>query len=391
MSLPILWFVLLAVLWCGFLFLEGFDFGVGMLHGFVGRSDDERRVAINAIGPVWDGNEVWLIVAGAGMFAAFPEWYATMFSGFYLALVAVLVALIIRGVSFEFRTQREGAAWRWTWDAALTLGSLLVPLLVGCALGNLLRGVPIDSHHEYTGSFFTLLNPYSLFVGLTVVLLCLAHGAAFLSLKTSGVVQARAEGMGRWLAPLAALAVIGFTAWTLAIAGHAARAPVPVLAVLAILAAVWFVRSHRDGWAFLATAVAMLATVATVFVFLYPRVMVSSTNAAFDLTVHNASSSSYTLKVMTIVTVIFLPLVLIYQGWTFYVFRKRIDVGDVRQPAGGAAAGAGGVNGPGGAGSSGGANGPGGAGGPGGANSAGSLGSPSGAGGTGPAGAPAGR
>ena len=382
MSLPILWFVLLAVLWCGFLFLEGFDFGVGMLHGFVGHSDDERRVAINAIGPVWDGNEVWLIVAGAGMFAAFPEWYATMFSGFYLALVAVLVALIIRGVSFEFRAQRDSAAWRWTWSAALTLGSLLVPLLVGCALGNLLRGVPIDSHHEYTGSFFTLLNPYSLFVGLTVVLLCLAHGAAFLSLKTRGVVQARAEGMGRWLAPLAALAVIGFTAWTLAIAGHAARAPVPVLAVLAILAAAWLIRSHRDGWAFLATAVAMLATAATIFVFLYPRVMVSSTNAAFDLTVHNASSSSYTLKVMTIVTVIFLPIVLIYQGWTFYVFRKRIDVGDVRRPAGGVTAGAGGA---------GGANGPGGAGGPSAASGPGGPGSPGGTGGTGPAGAPAGR
>ena len=379
MSLPILWFVLLATLWCGFLFLEGFDFGVGMLHGFVGHSDDERRVAINAIGPVWDGNEVWLIVAGAGMFAAFPEWYATMFSGFYLALVAVLVALIIRGVSFEFRAQRDSVVWRWTWDAALTLGSLLVPLLVGCALGNLLRGVPIDSHHEYTGSFFTLLNLYSLFVGLTVVLLCLAHGAAFLSLKTRGVVQARAEGMGRWLAPLAALAVIAFTAWTLAIAGHAARAPVPVLAVLAILAAVWFIRSHRDGWAFLATAVAMLATVATIFVFLYPRVMVSSTNAANSLTVHNASSSSYTLKVMTIVTVIFLPIVLIYQGWTFYVFRKRIDVGDVRPPAGGATAGAGGAGGPG---DAGGANSPGGA---------GASGSPGGVVGTGPAGAPAGR
>jgi cytochrome bd ubiquinol oxidase subunit II len=375
MSLPILWFVLLATLWCGFLFLEGFDFGVGMLHGFVGHSDDERRVAINAIGPVWDGNEVWLIVAGAGMFAAFPEWYATMFSGFYLALVAVLVALIIRGVSFEFRAQRDSAAWRGLWSTTLALGSLLVPLLVGCALGNLLRGVPIDSSHEYTGSFFTLLNPYSLFVGLTVVLLCLAHGAAFLALKTSGVVQSRAEAMGRWLAPLAALAVIGFTAWTLAIASHGARDVVPVVAILAIVVAAWFIRAHRDGWAFLATAVAMLATVATIFVFLYPRVMVSSTNAAYSLTVHNASSSSYTLKVMTIVTVIFLPVVLIYQGWTFYVFRKRIDVGDVRPPAGG----------PGGASTAGGTGGAGGAGG------AGGPGGPGGAGGSGPAGAPAGR
>jgi cytochrome bd ubiquinol oxidase subunit II len=375
MSLPILWFVLLATLWCGFLFLEGFDFGVGMLHGFVGHSDDERRVAINAIGPVWDGNEVWLIVAGAGMFAAFPEWYATMFSGFYLALVAVLVALIIRGVSFEFRAQRDSAAWRGLWSTTLALGSLLVPLLVGCALGNLLRGVPIDSSHEYTGSFFTLLNPYSLFVGLTVVLLCLAHGAAFLALKTKGVVQSRAEAMGRWLAPLAALAVIGFTAWTLAIAGHGARDAVPVVAVLAILVAVWLIRAHRDGWAFVATAVAMLATAATIFVLLYPRVMVSSTNAAYSLTVHNASSSSYTLKVMTVVTVIFLPIVLIYQGWTFYVFRKRIDVGDVGQGPGGTAAGPGAAGGGGAAGTGG----------------AGGIGASNGTGGTDPAGAPAGR
>jgi cytochrome d ubiquinol oxidase subunit II len=335
MSLAILWFIVLALLWCGFLFLEGFDFGVGMLHYFVGRNDDERRVAINAIGPVWDGNEVWLIVAGAAMFAAFPEWYATMFSGFYLALVLVLVALIIRGVSFEFRGQGHSAAWRGTWDTTLTVGSFLIPVLVGCALGNLLRGVPIDAHHEYTGSFFTLLNPYSLFVGVTVLLLCLAHGASFLALKTSGPVHDRAEHLGGYLAPLATLAVVGFTIWTLAIAHHAARAPVPIVAVLAMLAATWFVRSHRDGWAFLATAVAMLATVATIFVFLYPHVMVSSTAAVNSLTVSNASSSSYTLKVMTVVTAIFFPIVLIYQGWTFYVFRRRISVADMQGGASG--------------------------------------------------------
>ena len=330
MSLAILWFIVLALLWCGFLFLEGFDYGVGMLHYFVGRDDDERRVAINAIGPVWDGNEVWLIVAGAGMFAAFPEWYATMFSGFYLALAVVLVALIIRGVSFEFRGQGQNPAWRGVWDATLTVGSFLIPVLVGCALGNLLRGVPIDAHHEYTGSFFTLLNPYSLFVGITVLLLCLAHGASFLALKTSGPVHDRAARFGGLLAPLAALAVLGFTIWTVALVHHAARAPVPIVAVLAMLAATFFVRSHRDGWAFLSTAVAMLATVATIFVFLYPHVMISSTSAANSLTVSNASSSSYTLKVMTVVTAIFFPIVLIYQGWTFYVFRRRIDVSDVQ-------------------------------------------------------------
>ncbi len=331
MSLAILWFIVLAVLWCGFLFLEGFDFGVGVLHDFVGTNDLERRVAINTIGPVWDGNEVWLIVAGAGMFAAFPDWYATMFSGFYVALVLLLVALIIRGVSFEFRAQLDHAGWHWLWDAAMTLGSFLIPLLVGVALGNLVRGVPIDARHEYTGTFFTLLNPYSLFVGLTVLLLCLAHGATFLALKTKGVVQDRAAQVGGWLAPVAALFVIGLAIWTPVMAGHAARAVVPVLAAVAALAAVWFIRARRNGWAFLSTALAMLATAATIFVFLYPHVMVSSTNPAYSLTVSNASSSSYTLKVMTVVTAIFFPIVLIYQGWTFYVFRRRIDVGDIQQ------------------------------------------------------------
>jgi cytochrome bd ubiquinol oxidase subunit II len=284
---------------------------------------------------VWDGNEVWLIVAGAGMFAAFPEWYATMFSGFYVALVLLLVALIIRGVSFEFRAQLDHAGWHWLWDGAMVLGSFLIPLLVGVALGNLLRGVPIDAHHEYTGTFFTLLNPYSLFVGLTVLLLCLAHGATFLALKTKGVVQDRAEQVGGWLAPLAALFVIGFSIWTPVMAGHAARAVVPIVGVVGTLAAVWFIRARRNGWAFIATGVAMLATAATIFVFLYPHVMVSSTNAAYSLTVSNASSSSYTLKVMTVVTAIFFPIVLIYQGWTFYVFRRRIDVADVRGGEGG--------------------------------------------------------
>jgi cytochrome d ubiquinol oxidase subunit II len=329
MTLAILWFIVLGLLWCGFLFLEGFDFGVGMLHGLVGGTDLERRVAINTIGPVWDGNEVWLIVAGAGMFAAFPEWYATMFSGMYLALAVVLIALIIRGVSFEFRAQLDRAGWHFLWSATLTLGSFLVPLLVGVAFGNLVRGLPIDAHHEYTGSFFTLLNPYSLFAGLTVLLLCVLHGATFLALKTKGAVQDRAEQIGGPVGLLTALFSIGFAVWTPIEAGHAVRAVVPAVAVLAVLAAVWSIRGHRNGWAFLATALAMLATGATFFVFLYPHVMVSSTNAAYSLTVSNASSSSYTLTVMTIVTAIFFPLVLLYQGWTYHVFRRRIDVGDL--------------------------------------------------------------
>ncbi|HMK92018.1 MAG TPA: cytochrome d ubiquinol oxidase subunit II [Thermoleophilia bacterium] len=327
MSLQTLWFVVLAVLWVGFLLLEGFDFGVGMLHGFVGQSRDEKGVAINAIGPVWDGNEVWLIVAGAGTFAAFPDWYATMFSGFYLAMVLVLVALIIRGVSFEFRRQRPGDRWVRTWDGTLTVGSFFIPLLIGVALGNLLHGVPIDAQHEFTGTFVDLLNPYSLFVGITIVLLCLAHGAAFLALKTDGVVRERSARYGRWLTILAALAVAGFAAWTIQIADQSGgRVVVPIAGLVAIVVAIWLVWIGREGWAFIATSIAMLATVATLFVELYPRVMVSSTSAANDLTISNASSSSYTLKAMTVVALIFLPLILLYQGWTYHVFRQRVGL-----------------------------------------------------------------
>ena len=214
MTLVSFWFVVLVVFWTGFLVLEGFDFGVGMLHGVVGRDERGRRLAIHTIGPLWDGNEVWLIVAAAGTFAAFPGWYATMFSGFYLAFLLLLVALIARGVSFEFYGKRDSARWRRAWDAATTGGSLLAPLLIGVALGNLLHGVPIGTDQEYAGTFTDLLNPYSLFTGVTLVLLCLLHGASFLTLKTAGEVRERAVRTGRRIAPVAAAAVLGFVVWT---------------------------------------------------------------------------------------------------------------------------------------------------------------------------------
>jgi cytochrome bd ubiquinol oxidase subunit II len=325
MTLVTFWFVVITVLWTGFLVLEGFDFGVGMLHGVVGRDEAGRRVAIGTIGPVWDGNEVWLIVAAAGMFAAFPGWYATMFSGFYLALLLLLAALIVRGVSFEFRGKRESARWRRTWDAAMTGGSLLAPLLIGVALGNLLHGVPIGTDQEYTGNVVDLLNAYSLFTGVTVVLLCLLHGATFLALKTSGEVHQRAVRVARRLAPVTAAAVLGFAIWTVASADNGVTASLPaVVAVLAVAAAAWLVGRDRDGLAFAATASTMAAVVVSIFVALYPRVMVSTLGAGTDLTVTNTASSSYTLRLMTIVAAIFLPVVLVYQGWTYYVFRRRI-------------------------------------------------------------------
>jgi cytochrome d ubiquinol oxidase subunit II len=330
MTLVTFWFIVIAVLWTGFLVLEGFDFGVGMLHGVVGRGEAGRRVAIGTIGPLWDGNEVWLIVAAAGMFAAFPGWYATMFSGFYLAFLLLLVALIARGVSFEFRGKRESVRWRRTWDAAMTGGSLLAPLLIGVALGNLLHGVPIAADQEYAGNLVDLLNPYSLFTGVTVVLVCLLHGATFLVLKTAGEVRERALRAARRVAPVTAVAVLGFAVWTLTMVDKGLLASLPeVVAVLAAVAAVWLVGRGRDVLPFVATAVTVAMVVVSIFVGLYPRVMVSTLGAATDLTVTNTASSSYSLRVMTVVAVVFLPVVLVYQGWTYYVFRRRIGRSDV--------------------------------------------------------------
>jgi cytochrome d ubiquinol oxidase subunit II len=320
------WFIVIAVLWTGFFILEGFDFGVGMLHSVVGQDEAGRRAAINTIGPLWDGNEVWLIVAGAAMFAAFPGWYATMFSGLYLALALLLAALIIRGVAFEFRGKRDAARWRRTWDVSLTVGSLLAPLLIGVGLADLLHGLPINSAQNYTGSFWTLLQPYALFTGVTLVLICLLHGATFLSLRTTGEMHERSRRIARTVAPFTAAAVVGFAIWT-----HVTSSttfflrPLELLAIIAILAAVWLVYARRDGFAFTATAITMATCILSIFVGLYPNVMVSSTNPAYNLTVHNTASNPYSLDAMTIVVLIFLPLVLAYQSWTYYVFRRRVS------------------------------------------------------------------
>ena len=330
MSFQVFWFIAIAVLWTGFFVLEGFDFGVGILRGVVGKTDVERRVAINTIGPLWDGNEVWLIVAAASMFAAFPAWYATMFSGFYVALVLLLVALIARGVSFEFRGKRDSERWRRNWDRLSTAASLLAPFLIGVALANLLHGVPIDADQEFTGSFIDLLNPYSLFAGLTLVLLCVLHGSTFLGLRTDGIVRERATTVAGRASIVTGVALLVFVTWTQLMLDRGAIPDlIPAGAVIATFAVSWLVREDRDGWAFAMTAFAIAATVATFFIDLYPRVMVSSTKAANSLTVQNASSSAYSLKVMTIVMVVFLPLVLLYQGWTYYVFRRRVTTADL--------------------------------------------------------------
>jgi cytochrome d ubiquinol oxidase subunit II len=279
---------------------------------------------------------VWLIVAGAGLFAAFPGWYATLFSGFYLAIVLLLVALILRGVSFEFRGKRESPRWRATWDTSLTVGSLLAPFLLAVAFANMLRGVPIDKNQEFSGTFLDLLNPYALFTGASVVLLCILHGATFLALKTNGDVRERAVHAARRVGPITALAVLVFALWTRVIdAGGLVLGAAQIAAVVLVLAAVWFIAQGHEGWAFVATTIAMATTILSIFVDLYPRVMVSSTNPAFSLTVRNASSSPYALKVLTIVAAILFPVVLLYQSWTYYVFRRRVgreDIGGPRSP-----------------------------------------------------------
>ena len=320
-----IWFIIVALFWVGFFVLEGFDFGVGMLHSFVGKSDVERRIAVNTIGPIWDGNEVWLIVAGAAIFAAFPSWYATMFSTFYLALVVVIVALILRGMSFEFHRKIDDPRWRTAWRWSLTIGSALIPLLLGTALGDLLHGLPIDSDHNYTGSFFGLLVPFGLFTGLTLMLLCLFLGATYLSLKTDGDLHDRVSGLSGRLGWLAAVVTFGWLTWShLGLSVGFVPSPIDALALIAVVAAAWLAESRAEGWAFTAAAVAIGSVVGSIFFDLFPRVMVSSTNSAYDLTVANSASPSYTLKVMTVVAVVFFPVVLGYQAWSLWIFRARL-------------------------------------------------------------------
>ena len=333
-SLIPFWYILIAVLWTGFFILEGFDFGVGMLHSVIGTDEAGRRAAINTIGPLWDGNEVWLIVAGAAMFAAFPGWYATMFSAYNLALVLLLASLIVRGVAFEYRGKRDAARWRGSWDVLLTAGSLLAPLLIGVALAGLLHGLPINSGQNYTGSFWDLLQPYALFTGITLVLVCALHGATFLCLKTTGDMRERSWQVARRVAPFTGAAVTGFIIWTHVTASTAFFLNViELLAVLAVIAAVWLVYDHREGFAFAATTVTIASCILSLFVDLYPNVMVSSTNPAYNLTVHNTASNPYSLKVMTVVVIILLPVVLAYQTWTYYVFRRRVSRQEFQPPA----------------------------------------------------------
>ena len=333
MDLETFWFCLIALLWAGYFLLEGFDFGVGMLLPFVPRDDHERGAALSTIGPVWDGNEVWLVVAGGATFAAFPAWYATMFSGFYLALLLVLVFLIVRVVSFEWRSKSESPRWRSAWTWANTLGSFGAALVWGIGLANLVHGVPIDGDGNYAGTFADLFDPYTVAAGVAVVLLFAFHGATFLTLRTTAELHARAVRAARLLAVPAALLGAVVLAWTVAVAmdrndKDLLPPALPAAVGIAALAlAVAFTLSGRSGRAFAMTGLGTISFVATLFVGLYPRVMVSSPDFENSLTVDGAASSHYALTVMTVVAVIFVPVVLLYQGWTYYVFRHRLEGG----------------------------------------------------------------
>jgi cytochrome bd ubiquinol oxidase subunit II len=329
-SLNDVWFALIAVLWTGYFVLEGFDFGVGILLPVLGRGDEtRRRVLLNTIGPVWDGNEVWLLVAGGATFAAFPEWYASLFSGFYLPLLIILVALIVRGVAFEYRGKVDSDRWRRNWDTAIVAGSLVPALLWGVAFGNIVRGVKLDAGHHYVGGFFDLLNPYALLGGVTTLLLFTTHGAIFLALKTTGDVRrsARRTATGTGIATVVAAG--GFLLWTQIAHGKPVTAVTALVAALALVGGLLANRAGREGWAFLATAVTIVAATATLFLALHPNVMPSTLDPAYSLTVTNAASTPYTLKVMTWVAVAFTPVVLVYQGWTYWVFRKRIGTENI--------------------------------------------------------------
>ena len=327
LHLHTLWFVVIVFFWTGFFVLEGFDFGVGMLHVVVGRTSEERAETLESIGPFWDGNEVWLIVAGAATFAAFPGWYATMFSSLYLALLLILAALMARGVALEFRGKLEDPRWRRAWTWATVGGSALVPLLLGVGLGDLLAGLPVNQSHEFTGNFFDLLTPYGLWTGVTFLLLSLLHGSTFLLLKTTGELRERSAAAAHALVWPAAVAMLAFVIWTRAIAGPHFPSPLIALAALAVLAAPYLIGTQHAGWAFATSAAGMATAVVSIFVALYPNVLVSSTNSAYNLTVSNSSSAKYALTVMTVVAVLFLPVVLLYQGWSYHVFRARVGRG----------------------------------------------------------------
>ncbi|MFO7962078.1 MAG: cytochrome d ubiquinol oxidase subunit II [Nitriliruptoraceae bacterium] len=339
-NLETLWFALIAVLFIGYFVLEGFDFGVGILTKVIAEDDTDRRVMINTIGPVWDGNEVWVLTAGGAMFAAFPLWYATVFSSFYLPLFLILVGLIVRGVAFEFRGKRTDERWRWWWDQAIFYGSLLPAILWGVAFANFVQGIPIEADGLFVGSLFSLLSPYALLGGVASLLMFTLHGAMYLALKTEdgGELQERAQTLAQWLSVVVAVGVVAFLGWTYLNAlslGDTGVVPgiIPVSAMGAAIAAPLLIRERLHGWAFTATTSMIALVILTLFLNLYPRLLVSSIDPAFDITISNAKASDLTLTIMSWAALVFVPIVIVYQSWSYWVFRHRISRDSVEAPS----------------------------------------------------------
>lgn len=333
MELNVLWFILIGVLFAGFFILEGFDYGVGIMLPFVSKTDEERRVVLNTIGPFWDGNEVWLLTAGGAIFAAFPNWYATLFSGFYLALFLILLALIVRGVAIDFRSKVDNLTWRKTWDILFFVGSLLPALLFGVAVSNFLTGVPIDANMEFVGNLFTLLTPFTLLGGLVFVLVFAFHGCLFLNLK-SGVaeINTRVKAYTAKIGGVMLVAVVAWVVYAAAITGllsSVLAVGATALAAVCLIGALILQARNKNGLAFAASVTAILAVTVMVFATMFPNVLISTLNPAWSLTIANACSSPYTLKIMTIVAVTLVPVVLLYQGWSFWMFRKRVTKNDL--------------------------------------------------------------
>lgn len=330
LDLQTFWFLTLAFFWIGYLVLEGFDFGVGMLMPFLAKDETDRRVVINTIGPHWDGNEVWLITVGAGTFAAFPDWYATLFSAYFLPLLIIVVALVTRAVAFEYRGKHETERWRGNWDKVIFTTSLLPALLWGVALSGLLYGIPIDGDMQFSGNFFDLVQPYALLGGLVTLSLSLLCGAVFLGMKTEDDMRERARSISARIAPVAAGIVLVFTLWT---AWGVMDQVIPNLLLLIAAtgaggAVVLTTGRQNEGWTFAVVSLTIAFVIGGLFVQLYPNVMVSSTAEANNLTVYNTSSGDYTLTVMTIVALFMLPIVLFYQAISYYVFRARVGRGE---------------------------------------------------------------
>lgn len=331
MELSELWFLLIGVLWVGFIFLEGFDFGVGMSTKFLAKNETEKRVLINTIGPHWDANEVWLLTAGGAMFAAFPHWYATLFSGYYLPFVLLLLALIARGVAFEFRGKHHAAKWKTTWDWSIFLGSLIPPFLVGVLFSGLIKGLPIDENMNMNASFFgDMVNLFTLVGGIAFVLLSYLHGLMFITMKTNGQLRARAREQALkiyWVTGAVIVLFVVLTGiFTDAYANRGAIIiPMYAVAVLLYLALYKMVKDKKEGFSFTLTGLILVLVTASFFIALFPNVMISTTDVANNITIYEAASGAYSLKVMTIVALTMVPIVLAYTIWSYYIFRKRVS------------------------------------------------------------------